>query len=506
MVDKRKSEPVFKQYDNTQLMLLPPSLDELIDENHPVRTVDKVIDKISIDPVLEKYKGGGTSSYNPRMLLKVLVYAYLCNIFSSRKIESSLKENIHFMWISGMNRPDHNTINRFRSDRLSNVLKEVFSEVVMLLVESGQVCLKEVYIDGTKIEANANRYSFVWGKAIKSSEKRIADQLKELWAYTQRVAAEELDDDPDPDFDEIDPDKVKKTIEKIDSVLKNKPADKKVKQKLSYAKKNWPGNLERYRDQKEILGERNSFSKTDTDATFMRMKEDHMRNGQLKAGYNLQISTNNQFIVNYSHHSNPTDTLTLVPHLKEFERLYDTLPEVAVADAGYGSEENYVNLEALGIDAYIKYNTFDKEAKDKKRNVFVYDEPNDCYHCPAGRALMRAYAYSRRTQTGYVQEYVRYQSVSCEGCSLRDNCCKGAANRTLDINRRLALLKAKAYEKLNSEKGIYYRRRRCIEDEPVFANIKQNKGFRRFMLRGTIKTEIETGLLSLAHNIAKMAA
>jgi transposase len=506
MVGKKRSEPVFKDYNNAQLMLLPPSLDDLIESDHPVRMVDLVIEQISIEPVLDKYQGGGASSYNPRMLLKVLVYAYLCNIFSSRRIEASLKENIHFMWISGMNRPDHNTINRFRSERLANVLKEVFSSVVKLLVESGQVSLKEIYIDGTKIEANASRYSFVWGKAIKYNEKRISEQLKDLWNYTQKVAAEELEDDPDPDFDEIDPEKVKQTIERIDSALKNKSVDKKVKQKINYARKNWPKALARYDEQKEILGERNSFCKTDHDATFMRMKEDHMRNGQLKPGYNLQISTNNQFILSYSHHPNPTDTTTLVPHLEEFKRLYATMPDVVVADAGYGSEENYVSLDNLKVEAYIKYNTFDKEAKGKKRDCFSYDQASDCYVCSVGRLLRRVGAHQRKTRTGFVQDYVRYQSISCEGCSLREQCCRGECNRTLDVNRRLVSLKAKATEKLTSEKGIYYRRKRCIEVEPVFGNIKQNKGFRRFMLRGTVKTEIETGLLALAHNFAKMAA
>lgn len=208
MANKRKVAPVFKDYCTSQLMLLPPSLDEMIDANHPVRTVNRVIDEIKIDPIVDSYKGGGTSSYNPRMLLKVLVYAYLCNVFSSRKIESSLKENIHFMWLSGMSRPDHNTINRFRSERLANVLKEIFSQVVMLLVESGQVNLKEVYIDGTKIEANANRYSFVWGKTIKNSEERISRQMQELWDYTQKIAADELGDNSSEDFSEIDAEKL----------------------------------------------------------------------------------------------------------------------------------------------------------------------------------------------------------------------------------------------------------------------------------------------------------
>lgn len=503
---RNKAKPIFKYYNNKQMMLLPPSLDELIAANHPVRVVDRVIDEINIDPILEKYIGGGTSSYDPRMLLKVLIYAYLCNIYSSRKIESSLSENIHFMWLSGMSQPDHNTINRFRSDRLKDVLKETFSQVVMLLANSGQLSLKEIYIDGTKIEANANRYSFVWGKAIKYNEKRISQQLQELWDYSQQITADELKDDSVTDFTQIDSSKVKETIDKIDSALANKSVDKKIKQKLNYAKKNWSKNMDKYNSQKEILGNRNSFSKTDTDATFMRMKEDHMRNGQLKPGYNLQISTNNQFIVNYSLHHNPTDTTTLMPHLEEYKRLYKTFPEIVTADAGYGSEENYVKLEESKIDAYVKYSYFDKETKLKKTSDFKYDKEKDCYYCPAGQVLVPLSSHKRTTETGYKQHYIKYGLANCQNCALRNQCCKSFSNRTVDRNAHLILLREKAAAKLNSEKGIYHRKKRCIEAEPVFANIKHNKGFKRFMLRGIMKTEVETGLVALAHNIAKMAA
>ena len=247
-------------------MLLPPSLGELIDAHHPVRIVEQVIEHVDIEPILNKYKGGGTSCYHPKMLLKVLVYAYLSNVYSSRKIETALKENIHFMWLSAMSRPDHNTINRFRSERLKDVLKEVFSQVVMLLSESGHVDLKEVYTDGTKIEANANKYTFVWGKAIKTSKERISTQLEELWAYTQRVAKEELNEEV-PDFTEVEPEKVEQAIEKINTALQGKEVNKKVKQKLNYAKKHWPGKLKEYKQKEEILGGRNSYSKTDADAT-----------------------------------------------------------------------------------------------------------------------------------------------------------------------------------------------------------------------------------------------
>src|SRR5215216_2772624 len=163
----------------------------MIASNHPVRIVSEVINQIDIDIIIKKYKGGGTSSYHPRLLLKILVYSYLNNIYSSRRMEACLKENIYFMWLAGMAQPDHHTINRFRSERLRNILKEVFAQIVLLLVESGHVSLKEIYTDGTKIESVANRYTFVWGRAIQTSKERIKQQLKELWNYTQKVARSE---------------------------------------------------------------------------------------------------------------------------------------------------------------------------------------------------------------------------------------------------------------------------------------------------------------------------
>jgi transposase len=212
------SDPIFKPYQQNQLYLLPPSIEELISENHPVRVVNRIIEKINIKPLLKLYKGGGTSSYNPKMLLKVLVYAYLKNIYSSRKIEEMTKENIHMMWISGMSKPDHHTINRFRSERLKKVLEEIFSQIVMLLIETGQLSLKEIYVDGTKIEANANRYSFVWGKSIKKNKERISEQLKELWEYTQKIAEAEQEEEQLEEFGEIEPEKVEETIKKIDDI------------------------------------------------------------------------------------------------------------------------------------------------------------------------------------------------------------------------------------------------------------------------------------------------
>ena len=506
-----KSKVVFKNYTPNQVMMLPQSLEEIIEANHPVRIVNEVIDRINITPLIKKFKGGGTSSYHPRMLLKVLVYGYVNNTYSSRKMEAALKENIHFMWLAGQNKPDHNTINRFRSERLKDVLKTVFGKVVELLVEAGHLSLKEIFTDGTKIEAQANRYTFVWGKAIKTSKARMEEQLKELWAYAQRVATEELKDETPECFAPVSAAQVKTTIEKIDRALEGKQISKKVKQKLQYAKKNWPSNVERYAQQEKILGKRNSYSKTDTDATFMRMKEDHMRNGQLKPAYNVQLSSYDQFIVNYSLHQNPTDTTTLKKHLDSFHSLHSSYPQVLVADAGYGSEENYQLLTNRKIEGYIKHNQFDRLQHRKNFDAFksdhlVYDRKSDTLICPSGKPMNPVGETTRTTANGFKQRIVNYQATQCKRCPLRKQCHNQKGNRIAGINHRLRRFKQQADERLKSERGINYRKRRPADIEPVFANIKHNKNFKRFMLRGLHKVEIETGLLALAHNLAKLAA
>ena len=440
------AKPLFKAYSQNQQFLFPPSLEDMIDGNHPVRVVSEVIDRIDIDIIIKKYKGGGTTSYHPRMLLKVLVYGYLNNIYSSRRIEASVKENIYFMWLSGMAQPDHRTINRFRSERLRNILKEVFAQIVLLLVDSGHVSLKEIYTDGTKIESVANRYSFVWGKAIKTSRERIKEQLKQLWSYSQQIAEQEKNDDTPPDFDKIDSKNVKATIEKIDTALKDKEVSKEVKQKLNYAKKNWPSKLKQYCKQEKILAGRNSYSKTDPGGTFMRMKEDYLKNGQLKPGYNAQISTNNQFVVNYSLHPNPTDTRTLIPHLEQYKALYNTVPAVQVTDAGYGSEENYQYLHTQNIEAYIKPTDFDrKQKRNWQPNPFVteqleYDGAKDELICPAGKPMKRIGGY-RKKQSGFIKTYASYQAKGCNKCPLKEACHKQKGNRIININHKGQRLK-----------------------------------------------------------------
>lgn len=502
---------VFKTYNQDQLSLLPPSYDDLVPENHPVRIVNSIIDHLDITALEKSYKGGGTSSYHPRMLLKVIIYGYLRNLYSSRKIEQALYENIHFMWLSGQSKPDHNTINDFRGNRLQTHLKKIFHQVVVLLAEEGVLSLKDIFVDGTKIEANANRYTFVWGKSIKTNRERIKKQLNELWSYVEKVYKEEQKTPNQPDFEAISSDKIEATINKINDALQGKDIDKKVKQKLNYAKKNWPNNMAKYEKQEALLKQRNSYSKTDPDATFMRMKEDHMQNGQLKPGYNLQISTNNQYVANYTSGQTTADTTLLKDHVADFIESYNETPETLTADAGYGSEENYTDLERKNIDAFVKYGYFHKEQLNRKKgktNPFYpdelhYNKDTDTYYCPMGQAMTNIGSYKKKTKNGFAQTIHRYRAQNCNGCPLRSLCHKSKDNRIIERNYNLMRLKAKARDLLTSQQGIAKRKQRCWDVEAVFGNIKQNMNFKRFMLRGIDKVNVEIGLIAMAHNLKK---
>lgn len=507
-------QPVFKPYNQQQILSLPPSLEELIPKAHPVRIVNEVINKLNIEPLLKAYHIRGSSSYHPQLLLKVVVYGYVTNTYSSRKLASACKENVYFMWLSAMSYPDHNTINRFRGVRLKNALRSVFEDVVKLLAGEGLLSIEEINTDGTKIEANANKYTFVWKNSIQTNKEKMQKQLAEIWEYAQQIAGQEDKMPEPPDFTGIDSEKVKAAVEQLNEKLADKEqVSKKIKAKLKYITKQYPETIAKYEQQEAVLGERNSYSKTDQDATFMRMKDDHMKNGQLKPGYNVQISTSNQFIVNYTIHANPTDTTTMPIHLAQHETSFGKVLKVVTADAGYGSEENYMLLEQKEITAFVKYGMFDNEqheAHNKKSpfaaNKLFYNQQEDCYICPMGQRMRHIGTYTKETTTGFEQTIKRYQALNCAGCPLNGACHKSKENRIIEVNENLNRLKQKAFVLLNSDEGIERRKKRCFDVEPTFGNIKQNHNFRRFMLRGKEKVQIEMGLLAIAQNLRKKAA
>lgn len=502
---------MFKAYSTSQILLLPPSLSDLIPANDPSRVVNSIVEGISIKDLHASYKKLGSHSYHPKLMVKCILFAYMSNIYSSRKIEQLIKTDVRFMWLAGMQHPDHNTINRFRIGRLGNGLKEIFKQVVVLMQEEGFLTLRDAYIDGTKIEAQANRYTFVWGKNVQNRKVKIADAINALWEYTTTLNQEEqglellLPED-------INQEKVKETIRLIEDKLQGKPADKKVVQQLKYGKKNWPKQLENNKEQAELLGERSSYSKTDPDATFMRMKEDHMLNGQLKPAYNVQLSTEKQIITSYTIHQTAGDSTTLIPHLESFRDLYGFVPTTITADAGYGSEENYLYTEAQGAISFIKYNNFHREQKKNYQQDpyssanFFYNQDKDVAYCPMGQPMARIGQKRNRTKNGFEQTVTLYQALRCDGCPLRGGCHKGKGERIIQINHRLKALRERERLKLLSEEGRKHRSQRPADVEAVFGNLKHNKGFNRFMLRGLPKVEVEFGLLAIAHNLAKMCA
>lgn len=257
----------------------------------------------------------------------------------------------------------------------------------------------------------------------------------------------------------------------------------------------------------------NHYSKTDPDAMFMRMKEDHMKNGQLKPAYNLQISTNNQYIASYSIHQNTTDTNTLIDHLGEHIKNVRIKPHSITADAGYGSEQNYQWLEKRQITAYVKHQYFDQNqhgcTRDKKPysvDKLVYNKEKDHYICPVGKRMKNIGSHTSTTSTDFKQTLTRYQASKCKGCPLRKQCHQGAGNRIITVNHNLNQLREKADKRLKTKQGVAKRKQRCFDVEPVFGNIKHNHHFKRFMLRDIEKVSIETGLLALAHNLRKRTA
>jgi transposase len=511
-------EQIFKPYTPKQAMLMPGNLDEMIPEGHLVRVVDEMIDRLDMTSLKRQYKGGGTSAYHPQMLLKVLVYAYTQQTFSSRKIAKALRENIHFMWLSGMSQPDHRTINRFRGVVMKEAVEEVFYGVVEQLYELGYVNLEKYFVDGTKIEANASRYSFVWKKSTDKYDADLQKKVRKLLDEIERIDEEEDALYGDKDYPEvgegktIDKEALQKAADKISQKLRKDPKNKKLKKAKRDLKQDFIPRQEKYEKYKETLGDRNSFSKTDPDATFMRMKEDHMRNGQLKPGYNIQMGTENQFITGFSIHQRPGDTSCLKDHLEQRERWLGRSPEVLIADAGYGSEENYTYLGDKDIEAYVKYNTFHYEQKKRRQKKKAYWQENfrylaeeDQYLCPEGKVLSYQFTQDVTSANGYRSTRRVYECADCSGCPAKADCTKSKFNRRLYIGVDLLEMRDQAQKRLTSPEGVKLRSQRPIEVEAVFGRLKHNWGFRRFLTRGKDKVKIEWGLLNIAHNIAKVA-
>jgi transposase len=514
---KRTEKLTFKPYEFDQGMLFPERLDAFIDEKHVVRTVERLLSGVAIEKLVVHYKGGGASCYHPAMMLKVLVYAYTQRLYSSRRIAKALRENLYFMWLAAGNMPDFRTVNRFRC-AMTETIQSVFQEVVLFLHKENYIRFEDYFLDGTKLESVAGKYTYVWKKSVEKNLVKLTDSVRDLFRRidAENDAEDEIYGDRDlperGEDSEITEEKIAEKIKELNKALEKAPEDRETRQAVKTLQENYLPRLRKCKEQLLTLGDRNSFSKTDPDATFMRMKEDVMRNGQLKPAYNIQIGTEGQFVLGYSIHQNPGDTLTLIPHCDWFSGAFNRLPGRIIADAGYGSEENYEYLLKHGVDAVVKYNTFRFEKTKKFReNPFrkenmPFDSKKDEFTCPAGKPLRFAGMETFQSQSGFQSKVREYRCKDCSGCPLKEKCFPTEGSRSVQVRPRLDELRVLARNRLDSETGITLRKRRSVEVESVFGHIKQCRGFRRFLLRGIKKVGVEWGLLMMAHNALKMAA
>lgn len=507
-----------KSYRNNDRLFFMLNPNEDIAEKDPVRIVDAVVESLELKEFKKLYREKGRCAYHPKMMLKLILYAYMNNIYSCRKIERQVRRDIHFIWLAAQERPDFVTINRFRN-RVKNEINNIFTQVVLLLAERGFITLEVEYIDGTKIESTSNKYTFVWRKAIEKNRAKLQEKIRVLLAQIDEAIAQ--DKAAEAEAVDFSPEEMDSLIVNLKDALEaeTEPADKEQKKQRRERKKRIK-ELEKHRDKLqesdtrlERIGERNSMSKTDPDATFMRMKEDAMNNGQTKPGYNLQISAENQFITDFALFPNPTDTLTLIPFFNSFLNRYGHLPSVAVADSGYGSEENYRFMDEGGIEAYVKYNRFHLEQRPRyspnpfHHDNFHYNATEDYYVCPMGQHMSRIGTARSKTASGYCSESARYRAQNCKGCPLRCLCYKARDDRrTIEVNHRLNEYKRKARELLTSEEGLKHRGRRCIEPEAVFGQMKFNMAYRRFRHFGKDKVTMDFAFFAIAFNIKKMCS
>ena len=506
-------------------LVIPLDCEVNIAKNSPVRLLNAVMERMDYSKLYAAYSRLGRIEYSPKILLKIMVYGYMRKQISSRALEACCRENIHFMYLlEGQPAPDHNTINRFRKNILTQEAgQDILRQLVLLLHESSLLSFEAAFIDGTKIEANANQYSFVWKKAtVKKEEKllkkiyeELPQRLKEVgirFHVPEKIAARQLK-------------KLRKRIyERINTsgieFVSGKGKRKTPLQRLSEQVDQWLAKIKQYTNDIHICGNRNSYSKTDHDATFMHMKEDHMKNGQLKPGYNVNVATCSEFIIGSYISSDRNDVHTLIPFMNQLRRTYEGKPiGNIVVDSGYESEENYCWFEDHPETAlYVKPSNHEARKHKKyrtdisRRENMIYDPEANTYTCAAGKLLRETREKKTHTASGLETTISIYECSACSGCPLKEKCIRACGSKkpleerhkVLHLSKRFIEQREAMEAKISSPKGCLLRVNRSIQAEGNFAYIKHDLDFRRFLLRGNVKVAAEWLLFSLALNILKM--
>jgi transposase len=514
---------VFKPYEQHQFIRVPLNIESLIPSSHLVRIIDGVIEQLKLSDLMEYYPGGGRSSYHPKLMIKVWVYGYCTQVYTSRPLARALREQIPFIWLAGGQTPNFKTLSEFRGNRMEGMIDLIFKQVLVMLVEEGYVDLEDLYVDGSKWEANANRHKVVWSKntarykaAVLERVERVLREVADLQAAEdQRYGSRDLGEVGEGHEVSVvlNSKQVGECLASLNTLIAEASADTVRQRALKKAKVSLEVEEEKlckYEHQEQVLGQRNSYSKTDEDATMMRMKDE-----RLLPAYNVQHTTAGQYLVNYTVEQNPSDSVTLVPHLNKMDTRLEGLPvpeeQNLGGDAGYGSEENYSELERRHMTAYVKYPLWYQEqsgelAKKKfRRENWAYDTERDFYTCPNGRKLVFAEERAIKSTNGYERLVRIYKCQSCEDCPFQSECKKSEENvRSVQHSPKGEAYKVQAKERLATDKGLEMRSNRSIEVESAFGDLKYNMKHRRFVLRERHKVYIEFGLLAIGHNLRKV--
>ena len=501
---------------------LPLDIEKNIPSDDPVRLLSAFVEGMELSDLYNTYGKIKKDQVSPRQLLKIVIYAGMNRIYSSRDIERSCRRDINFMYLlEGKPSPDHATIARFISLHLSQCSSNILAEVSNILYGLGEISGRHIFIDGTKIESAANRYTFVWKKAVTKNQTKLFAKITELIAECEEMYGLKL-----VYQDSISLHSLKRIRKKLYAIKGSEGITfvhgigrrKSAIQKSIESLEMYIGKLKEYIHKLYACGERNSYSKTDPDATFMRMKEDHMLNGQLKPAYNLQHGVDSEYITWLTINPNPTDTKTLIPFLKDMEQNLGFKYTEIVADAGYESEENYLFIEANGQTAFIKPNNYEISKKRRfktdigKMENMGYDKENDFYICKNDRKLTAQYEKNGKTATGYRRTTTVYKCSDCSGCPYKTDCIKGnncktsmeQRNKTLYVSKTMKQKRAEDLERITSPYGIQLRVNRSIQAEGSFASVKQDMEFRRYMYRGKENVTAQSVILAIAHNINKL--
>ena len=502
---------VFKPTRRGEQYLLPPSLDELIGQGNLVRFIDAVVDRFDLSGLIEQYKGGGASACHPATLLKVWLFGWCRRVYTSRPLAAALKRDVEFMWLAGEQTPSFVTLADFRR-RLNGTIKDIFKEVVGLAIRAGIVRSEEIYIDHTKVQANANRYRVVWRKSVEKYLSRAETELDRLLELIDRLNEEEEQESYEqPSMESLTPAMLDELIERVNQRVKSGEKERgeatAEKKQLRRGKDRLEAR-DRYRSKLKDLDGRNSMAKCDRESTAMMMKD----RVTIRPGYNLGIASENEIVVGYDVSNNSNDSMSFKSVLEDARKNLGDKPKRVCADAGYGSIENYEHLRDEEIDCYVKYRGWDRDLKGKRRpyepESFTYDEQTDEWICGQGKRLsfVRSWQHTGK-RTGHVDTRLRYQADSndCAACPVREECTRGTARR-LDISPAIRRYRRNALINLASPMGKRMRSRRGVEVETPFGVQKQAYRFRRYHLRGITGAEIESGLFLAAFNLRRLHA